>query len=71
MHTESDRLLANSTYGRLSQVDILENENPSDGWFACIRNQVKHYDGSIVTYSTNFLMNFGWKINWNKKSTHM
>lgn len=60
MHTESDRLLANSTYGRLSQVDILENENPSDGWFACIRNQVKHYDGSIVTYSTNFLMNFGW-----------
>jgi hypothetical protein len=60
--SEMDRLLSNSAFARLSQVDILEGENPPDACCGCIRSNVKYYAGKVVKYNTSFLMNCGWMV---------
>ena len=53
-------LLQRTAYARISQIDILDYENPPESWCNAITRNIRCFGSKIVEYNSSFVMGFGW-----------
>ena len=58
--SEKERLLQRTAYARISQIDVLDYENPPDSWCNLITRNIRCFGSKIVDYNSSFVMSFGW-----------